>query len=177
MCSNARLFYYSCIGTTAVGHLSPGQDMKNRFSYKIRIENFNVKNDELKGEGQTYQLLGRTWKIGEDRDIVDIGDSANYDEYEEDDFEDDREVTVNAPTTGVVGHLPVLRPGDCFEYMSGCDLKTLTGTMSGTFHMAEVDAGTRSAQVGDPVDALYAPKDKLFELPVSPFRLVSKTSK
>ena len=169
-------FVYSCIGTTAVGpDLSPG---KNRFSYRIRIENFTGKLDKVKGEDdQFYQLLGRNWKITENRDIIDMVEAANYDDYEEDDFEDDREAIVNAPTTGVVGHLPVLKPGNCFEYMSGCDLKASTGTMSGSFHMAVVDESTRSAQVGDPVDALHAPKDKLFELPVLPFRLLSKPSK
>jgi hypothetical protein len=53
----------------------------------------------------------------------------------------------------------------------------MSGNMSGSFHIAVVDESTRSAQVGDPVDALHAPKDKLFELPVSPFCLVSKETK
>mmetsp|Transcript_8403 Transcript_8403/g.15863 ORF Transcript_8403/g.15863 Transcript_8403/m.15863 type:complete len:374 (+) Transcript_8403:107-1228(+) len=147
----------SSIGTTAVRHLSSGQDMKNRFTYRIRIENFNLKNDHVvRDDDQTFQLLGRSWKIMED-----------------DSDDDDAEVIVNAPTTGVVGHLPVLKPGDSFEYMSGCDLKTPRGTMTGSLHMALVDDDTASAQVGDPVDALHAPKEKLFELPVQPFRLIS----
>jgi uncharacterized protein affecting Mg2+/Co2+ transport len=133
--------------------------MKNRFTYRIRIENFNVNNDRTLGDDdQTYQLLGRTWNIKED----------------DSDAEDDSEVTVNAPTTGVVGHLPVLKPGDCFEYMSGCDIRSSTGSMRGSFHMAVVDDDTESAQVGDPVDALRAPKEKLFELTVQPFRLIAK---
>lgn len=83
------------------------------------------------------------------------------------------QVTVDAPTTGVVGHLPVIRPGEIFEYTSGCDLTTPTGSMSGCFHMASVHPNTKSAQVGDPVDALHAPKDKLFRMPVAPFRLIA----
>jgi uncharacterized protein affecting Mg2+/Co2+ transport len=146
----------SCIGATTVRHLSSGQGVKNRFTYRIRIENYNTKNDQLVGDDeQTFQVLGRTWKIIED------------------DSDDDPGVTVDAPTTGVVGHLPVLRPGDCFEYMSGCDLQTPTGTMRGSLHLAMVDDDTVSAQVGDPVDALHAPKEKLFEVPVQPFRLIS----
>ena len=37
--------------------------------------------------------------------------------------------------TGVVGEQPVLSPGESFEYTSGCQLKTSTGTMRGTYQM------------------------------------------
>ena len=36
---------------------------------------------------------------------------------------------------GVVGEQPVLSPGESFEYTSGCQLKTSTGTMRGTYQM------------------------------------------
>jgi ApaG protein len=36
---------------------------------------------------------------------------------------------------GVVGEQPVLTPGESFEYTSGCQLKTSTGTMRGTYQM------------------------------------------
>jgi ApaG protein len=36
---------------------------------------------------------------------------------------------------GVVGHQPVLAPGQSFEYTSGCPLTTPFGTMHGTYQM------------------------------------------
>ncbi len=36
---------------------------------------------------------------------------------------------------GVVGQQPTLRPGEAFEYASGCPLPTSSGTMVGTFQM------------------------------------------
>lgn len=50
---------------------------------------------------------------------------------------------------GVVGAQPVLRPGEHFEYTSGCSLPTQHGTMHGTYQM--VCAG------GDRFDAVIAP--------------------
>ena len=43
---------------------------------------------------------------------------------------------------GVVGHQPMLKPGESFEYTSGCSLKTPVGTMKGTYQMVGED-GTR----------------------------------
>src|SRR5438477_10473328 len=37
--------------------------------------------------------------------------------------------------SGVVGEQPVLAPGETFQYMSYCALKTSTGVMRGTYHM------------------------------------------
>jgi ApaG protein len=34
---------------------------------------------------------------------------------------------------GVVGHQPLLKPGESFEYSSGTRLRTATGTMHGSF--------------------------------------------
>ncbi len=36
---------------------------------------------------------------------------------------------------GVVGEQPLLRPGESFEYVSGCPLRTPVGSMHGTFQM------------------------------------------
>ena len=36
---------------------------------------------------------------------------------------------------GVVGQQPVLRPGESFEYTSGCPLKTPFGSMHGSYQM------------------------------------------
>jgi ApaG protein len=43
---------------------------------------------------------------------------------------------------GVVGHQPTLKPGESFEYSSGCPLATPVGTMQGSYQMVAED-GTR----------------------------------
>lgn len=43
---------------------------------------------------------------------------------------------------GVVGHQPMLQPGEAFEYTSGCPLATPVGTMKGSYQMVAED-GTR----------------------------------
>ena len=40
---------------------------------------------------------------------------------------------------GVVGHQPLLRPGEHFEYTSGCVLRTPRGQMHGTYQMHRAD--------------------------------------
>ncbi len=41
---------------------------------------------------------------------------------------------------GVVGHQPLLKPGEAFQYTSGCRLRTPTGTMHGSFFCVAEDA-------------------------------------
>ena len=55
---------------------------------------------------------------------------------------------------GVVGEQPTLRPGEAFEYTSGCRLKSGTGTMHGSY-FALADDGTRF-EVQIPVFLLHA---------------------
>lgn len=43
---------------------------------------------------------------------------------------------------GVVGNQPLLKPGESFEYSSGCSLATPVGTMKGSYQMVGED-GTR----------------------------------
>ena len=43
---------------------------------------------------------------------------------------------------GVVGQQPLLKPGETFEYTSGCQLDTPVGTMRGSFQMT-ADDGTQ----------------------------------
>ncbi len=43
---------------------------------------------------------------------------------------------------GVVGQQPTLKPGESYEYTSGCALNTPIGTMKGTYQMVGED-GTR----------------------------------
>src|SRR5256885_1306540 len=50
---------------------------------------------------------------------------------------------------GVVGHQPVLKPGDHFEYQSGAVLQTPHGSMQGTYKMV--------LESGDSFDAEIAP--------------------
>jgi len=45
---------------------------------------------------------------------------------------------VNGP--GVIGEQPVLRPGDTYEYSSGCPLETPSGIMFGRYRM-ETEGG------------------------------------
>jgi len=40
---------------------------------------------------------------------------------------------------GVVGHQPLLAPGQEFEYTSGCQLATAVGTMKGSYQMTAED--------------------------------------
>ena len=50
---------------------------------------------------------------------------------------------------GVVGEQPMLKPGDNFEYTSGCVLETPRGSMEGTYQMVRAD--------GSEFDATIAP--------------------
>jgi ApaG protein len=50
---------------------------------------------------------------------------------------------------GVVGEQPMLRPGEHFEYTSGCVLETPRGSMEGTYQMTRSD--------GTEFDATIAP--------------------
>ena len=50
---------------------------------------------------------------------------------------------------GVVGKQPTLKPGDSFEYTSGCPLTTPFGLMEGTYQMVTQD--------GERFDAKIAP--------------------
>ena len=128
-------------------HHQYGEETRYRFAYRIRVEN-------LPDNDKTVQLLGRTWHIqGEDGSKVPVGDP----------------IVVQAPKTGVVGILPVLQPGEYFEYMSGCELPLRNGTMSGALHMAIVPPRTRPALVGDDVEAFESKEQ--FQLVVQPFPL------
>lgn len=67
--------------------------------------------------------------------------------------------------------MPVLLPGNVFEYMSGCELFTQHGTMGGCFHMAVVPSNTKSAMVGDAVQVFQEQNPRVFEMPVHEFPL------
>jgi len=81
---------------------------------------------------ETVQLLNRHWKITDARGKLE---------------------EVKGP--GVVGEQPVLKPGESFEYTSGCPLRTPTGFMAGTYEMERPD-GSRF-QVRIPMFSLDSP--------------------
>lgn len=59
---------------------------------------------------------------------------------------------------GVVGVQPSLRPGQRFEYTSGCPLSTPSGMMAGSYGM--VTASGRPFDVTIPAFSLDSPHDK-----------------
>jgi ApaG protein len=62
------------------------------------------------------QLISRTWHIN-----------------------DSQGVHEKVKGLGVVGHQPLLQPGERFEYTSGTRLRTPTGTMHGSYFFVAVD--------------------------------------
>lgn len=50
---------------------------------------------------------------------------------------------------GVVGHQPLLEPGQGFEYTSGCQLATPVGTMKGSYQMTAEDGVQFEAPIAE----------------------------
>lgn len=50
---------------------------------------------------------------------------------------------------GVVGHQPLLQPGQSFEYTSGCALAAPVGTMKGSYQMVAEDGAQFEAQIAE----------------------------
>ena len=50
---------------------------------------------------------------------------------------------------GVVGHQPLLQPGEHFEYTSGCALATPVGTMRGSYQMTAEDGTQFEAPIAE----------------------------
>lgn len=50
---------------------------------------------------------------------------------------------------GVVGHQPLLKPGESFEYSSGCILATPVGTMRGSYQMTAEDGTQFEASIAE----------------------------
>jgi len=48
---------------------------------------------------------------------------------------------------GVVGNQPLLKPGESFQYTSGCALKTPVGTMKGSYQMIAEDGTQFDADI------------------------------
>ena len=56
---------------------------------------------------------------------------------------------------GVVGETPLIRPGDSFDYVSGCPLETASGEMSGSY--ALIGESGRAFEVAIPRFTLLTP--------------------
>ena len=50
---------------------------------------------------------------------------------------------------GVVGHQPLLQPGQSFEYTSGCVLATPVGSMQGSYQMTAEDGRQFEAPIAE----------------------------
>ena len=48
---------------------------------------------------------------------------------------------------GVVGQQPLLKPGEAFQYSSGCRLRTATGTMQGSYFCVADDGERFEVQI------------------------------
>ncbi|MCX8086230.1 MAG: Co2+/Mg2+ efflux protein ApaG [Rhodocyclaceae bacterium] len=55
---------------------------------------------------------------------------------------------------GVVGQQPFLKPGETFEYTSGCPLATPVGTMKGSYQMVAEDGTRFEAEISEFVLAM-----------------------
>lgn len=64
-------------------------------------------------------------------------------------IKDDNNEIVEVKGLGVVGHQPLMGPGESFEYTSGCQLKTPSGTMRGSYFFVADDAAQFNAQVAE----------------------------
>ena len=84
---------------------------------------------------ETVQLLDRHWRI-----------TDKYGRLQE----------FRGP--GVVGEQPVLKPGQSFEYTSGCPLGTPSGIMVGNYHMKTTSGEQFDIEI--PAFSLDSPHDK-----------------
>jgi len=48
---------------------------------------------------------------------------------------------------GVVGHQPLLKPGEAFQYTSGCRLRTPAGTMQGSYFCVAEDGARFDVEI------------------------------
>lgn len=89
----------------------------NRFVFAYTVTMTN-------GGSQTVQLQSRHWIITDGREKVE-----------------------EVRGEGVVGEKPKLKPGQSFQYTSGCVLETTFGTMRGSYQMIREDGTVFDAQI------------------------------
>ena len=61
---------------------------------------------------------------------------------------------------GVVGQQPVLKPGESYDYTSGCPLQTPSGIMAGDYEMTTLDGKRFLVEI--PAFSLDSPHDRAF---------------
>ncbi|KDO18912.1 hypothetical protein SPRG_21627 [Saprolegnia parasitica CBS 223.65] len=103
----------------ATSQFLPTQSEPNRFRYTYRIRIRNLGEDIVRVNGRHWVFNHNSVK----RDVL----------------------PRNSP--GVVGHIPVIAPGHTFEYASGVDLETTTGSASGCLHMTRFMATDDGGEV------------------------------
>jgi ApaG protein len=84
------------------------------------------------GGRDPVQLMAREWRITDGRGAVQLVSGE-----------------------GVAGEMPVIAPGESFDYVSGCPLATATGSMNGSYSMLKEDGDW--FDVGIPTFALIGP--------------------
>jgi ApaG protein len=96
------------------------------FAYRVKIENIGKKK---------FQIVARHWK-----------------------FVDKSGKTIEVPkgSPRIVGHAPVLEPGQIFEYVSGVELRAPKGSMKGSLRVQIIDAEEGANDVNNQFDALVA---------------------
>jgi ApaG protein len=60
---------------------------------------------------------------------------------------DNRGMAEEVKGLGVVGHQPLLKPGESFQYNSGSRLRTSSGTMHGSYTCVAVDGESFEAEI------------------------------
>lgn len=101
---------------------------RNHYVWAYRVNILN------KGQ-ETVQLINRHWRI--------------TDKY-------GRQQEVKGP--GVVGEQPVLKPGESYDYTSGCPLETPSGIMVGAYEMTTPDGRRFTVEI--PAFSLDSPHDR-----------------
>jgi ApaG protein len=99
--------------------------------FQVQVQPRYLADQSVPGQGQYFfaytitirntgrvaaQLIARTWNVN---------DAQGHHE--------------KVKGLGVVGHQPLLQPGEAFEYTSGTRLRTPTGTMHGSFFCVAED--------------------------------------
>jgi ApaG protein len=99
---------------------------------------FSAKDSDLAGKNHVFRY---TIVISNDGDLPAQLISRHWIIIDADGNRED----VNGP--GVVGQTPRLEPGQSFKYQSFCQLKTVWGTMEGTYQMKRDDSEIFNASI------------------------------
>lgn len=100
---------------------------RNHFVWAYRVKILNQ-------GGETVQLINRHWRI-----------TDNLGRMQE----------VKGP--GVVGEQPILKPGESYNYTSGCPLETPSGIMGGHYEMTTLEGKRFLVEI--PAFSLDSPHD------------------